>query len=383
MSFLRLFLVVLLVALSTVQPAAASVPVAQELPPPRPEVLFASDAPAVSAITWILYDDTFDRVLAAEGADDRRAVASTTKMMTALVVLDQLEMTDIVTISQTAVDIGESEIDLVLGERWTVRDLFTAMLIRSANDAAVALAEHAGGSVDEFVELMNGKAAELGLENSQFRNPHGLDEPGHFSSARDLLTIARAGMENADFAQTVRAQVARMPDDPEGGERIALATNRLLDSYPGAIGVKTGFTDDAGRTLASAAERDGRRLYAVVLGSTDHFTDAAALLDYGFREFGVVQLVASGDVYGSRRSAGLFDEAVASESFDLFLGSAEAAAVAIVPEYLDGRPVLVAEVGDDEIGRIALDVDEPPPLPSLSDAFSWASRYWDWAFGNE
>ena len=112
------------------------------------------------------------------------------------------------------------------------------MLMRSANDSAVALAEHVGGSVEGFAELMNLKADELGLENSQFKNPHGLDEPGHYSSARDLLTIALAGMDNATFSQIVQTKTANMPDTPEGERRVATATNQLLTDYPGAIGVK-------------------------------------------------------------------------------------------------------------------------------------------------
>ncbi|MDH3500278.1 MAG: D-alanyl-D-alanine carboxypeptidase [Acidimicrobiia bacterium] len=371
-------LVLILIALMFVAHAPA---VAQDLPPPTPDLLFAAEPPEVTAITWILYDDTFGRVLAADSPDARRAIASTTKIMTALVALQEGTLTDVVVISDTADAVGESEIGLVAGEEWLLQDLITAMLIRSANDASVAIAEYIGGSVEGFADLMNIQVRRLGLENSQFVNPHGLDEPGHYSSAADLLVIARKAMENPVFAGAVQTQVARMQDDPEGNERIAIATNKLLEAYPGAIGVKTGFTNNAGLTLVAAAERDDRRLYAVVLGSEDHFADATALLDYGFDEFGVVQLVAAGDAYANRRSAGLFDEAVASASFDLFLGP-EAAGVAITPIYDEGGPVIVAELDGEELGRVALEVDDPPPLPDLRDAFAWASRYWDWVWGN-
>ncbi len=373
----RIVSALLLVVL--VMPAVAS---AQELPPPTPDVLFAAAPPDVSAVSWLLYDDTFGRVLAGDNPDARRAIASTPKIRTALVALQEAQLDDEVLISETADAVGESEIGLEPGETWLLQDLITAMLVGSANDAAVAIAEHVGGSVEGFADMMNLEVRRLGLENSQFVNPHGLDEPDHFSSAADLLVIARKAMENPFFARTVQTQVARMPDSPDGRERVAIATNKLLELYPGAIGVKTGFTNDAQRTLVGAAERDERRLYAIVLGSEDHFADVMALLDYGFEDFGVVQLVAAGDVYASRRSAGLFDEAVASASFDLFLGP-EAAEVAITPTYDEGAPVIIAELGGEELGRVSLNVDDPPPLPSLRDAFAWASRYWDWLWGNE
>jgi D-alanyl-D-alanine carboxypeptidase len=375
---IRLVLAVLLVAFSSTAAAA------QTVPPNPADVLIAGDPPMVTAKAWILWDDTFGQVLAESSPDERLPMASVTKMMTALVVLENAELDDLVEITMTADDVGESEIGLVAGEDpWTVQDLVTALLVRSANDAAVALAEHVGGSVEGFADMMNLKAFELGMENSHFVNPHGLDDPDHYSSARDLLTLARAGLENPTFAQLVQLRSARMPDNPEtGAERIAIATNKLLDTYPGTIGVKTGFTDLAGLSMAAAAERDGRRLYAVVLGSEDHFLDVARLLDYGFAEFGIVQLVAAGDAYANRRVADLLTPAVASESFDLFIGNAEAEAVDIVPQFEGEVPVLVAELDGQEIGRVALDLQDAPGLPGLSDALSWAGGYWDWLWGN-
>lgn len=355
----------------------------QDLAPTPSELLVSSEPPQVSAEAWILYDDTFGQVLASGEPDLQREVASTTKMMTALVVLDEVGLDDLVEISVRADDVGESEIGLVAGEDpWTVSDLLTSMLMRSANDAAVALAEHVAGSVESFADLMNLKAADLGLENSQFKNPHGLDEPGHYSSARDLLTIALAGMDNATFAQIVQTETANMPDSVDGTARVATATNRLLTEYPGSIGIKTGFTDLAGKTLVAAAERDGRRLFAVVLGSEDHFADVIALLDYGFDEFSVVTLVARGDEYATRRLSDLVDGAVAAESFELFIGSAQAAEIEIVPSFEAAEPVLVAELDGEIIGQVALETAERPPLPNLRDAFRWIDRYWTWMWGS-
>ena len=375
--------VLLLTGLVSASSASATVGAIQTLPPQPPDLLVSGEPPAVTADAWILYDDTFEQVLASFNADERREVASTTKMMTALVVLDEASTEELVEISELADAVGESEIGLIAGEDpWTVGDLLTAMLIRSANDAAIALAEHVGGSVEGFADLMNLKAKELGLENSQFRNPHGLDEPGHFSSARDLLTIALAGMENATFTQLVQLESATLLETPDGEPRVATATNKMLSEYAGAIGVKTGYTDLAGLSLAAAAERDGRRLYAVVLGSDGHFEDASALLDYGFSEFSIVTLVARGDEGTTRRVFGRVDGAVASESFDLFIGVSDAAEIDIVPAYVASEPVLVAELDGEIIGQVPLETSERPPLPGVSDAFSWISRYWDWVRGS-
>ena len=242
--------------------------------------------PKVWSRAWIVYDDTFGQVLAHHAADTRRAVASTTKMMTALVVLEAADPAELVQISENAAEAGESEIGLVAHEDpWTIEDLLAALLLWSANDAAVALAEHVGGSVEGFARLMNAKAARLGMENSNFVNPHGLDHRDHYSSARDLLTLAVTAMENDRFARLVQARRFYVPDAPDGSERASRNRNKLLGRYEGAIGIKTGFTSRAGLTLVAAAERDGRRLYAVVLGTDDNYRDASTLLDWGFEKF--------------------------------------------------------------------------------------------------
>ena len=363
--------------------ASAAIGSAQGLPPPPPDLLASIDPPDITAEAWILYDDTFDQVLASEQADTRREVASTTKMMTALVVLDEAGVDDLVEISEAADAVGESEIGLVAGEDpWTVGDLLTSMLTRSANDAAVALAQHVGGSIDGFADLMNLKAKELGLENSQFKNPHGLDAPGHFSSARDLLTVALAGLDNATFAQIVQLESANMPDTPEGEPRVAIATNLLLSEYPGTIGVKTGYTDLAGLTLVAAAERDGRRLFVVVLNSEAHFADASALLDYGFAEFSIVTLVAKGDADTTWRLGGSAEGALAPESFDLFIGASDALDVQIVPDYVQEEPVLIAQLDGEIIGQVPLETAERPSLPGFGDAFGWVDTYWSWLRGS-
>ena len=248
-------------------------------PPSSP----APTIPELTAEAWMLYDATHDVVLASRDGDTRRPMASVTKVMTALVVRDHVELDEQTRISQTAAAVGESEIGLAPREIWEVEELLEAMLIRSGNDAAMALAELVGGSVSGFIDLMNVKAAELGLTNSHFTNPHGLDHPEHYSSARDLVTLARTALADPILARIARTRLIRFKPDPAGVERKAINTNKLLGAFPGVVGMKTGFTGRAGRVLISVLDRTDRVLIAVVLGSDDHFADSRELLEYGAR----------------------------------------------------------------------------------------------------
>lgn len=270
-----------------------------------------SPPPAVSAPAWILYDDTFGVTLSSAHADERLPMASTTKIMTALLALEA-PPGDVV-VSPAAANTGEAEIGLLAGERFPIADLVTVLLVRSANDAAVAVAEAVGGSVEGFVSRMNERAGELGLENTHFTNPHGLDDPDHYSSPADLLTLAGVAMKNPRFAQAVRTTSAEIRPAPDGTRRVARTTNHLLTEYEGAIGVKTGFTAGASLVLVAAAEREGRRLFAVVMGSEGergHFRDAAALLDYGFVQGRIVPAA----IVGPSWTTGAYDRAVDAEA---------------------------------------------------------------------
>jgi len=378
-------IIVLIAALAVVLSPAAPVEAGLVSIPTRPLEGFAPlSPPEVTAEAWLLWDDTFDRELASLNPDQARPMASTTKMMTALVALESANLDDEVVVSPSAAAVGESEIDLVPGETWRMEDLLRALLMRSANDAALAIAEYVGGSEAGFVRMMNDLATEIGLENSHFMNPHGLDAEGHFASARDLLNIAIMGMENPVFAEIVGTRSSTFPDAPNGQERVAATTNALLSTFEGALGVKTGYTDGAGLTIVSAAERDGRRLYAVVMGSTDHFADASALLRYGFSAFGLFNVVAKGQVVASQRGPSGTTDAIAQEDLDVFASSEDAGEIDLVIEYSeDGEPLVIVEAGEEEIGRIGLDLVEPAPLPGIGDAFAWASAYWDWLWGND
>lgn len=251
-------------------------------PPVLPEPV-TEEPPELSARTWILYDADSDVVLAAQDPDVERAMASVTKIMTALVAIENAGLDEQVRISGRAAAIGEAEIGLIPGEVWTVRDLLAAVMVRSANDAAVALAEHVGGSVKGFAAMMNDKAAELGLEHSNFVNPHGLDDPDHYASSADLVVMAEAALEHPYLAQLARTKLVTFQPTPEGVKREAEATNKLLGVYPGIVGLKTGFTSRAALVLVGVTEADGRNLISVVMGSRRHFDDTRELVDYGIR----------------------------------------------------------------------------------------------------
>jgi D-alanyl-D-alanine carboxypeptidase len=258
--------------------------------------------PVITAAAWMLYDETADVVLASLESTQVRSIASTTKIMTGLLAFERGDMEDLVTISTRAADTGEREIELVAGEQVTLGALVRAAMIHSANDAATAIAEHIGGSVEGFVALMNDRAAELELRQTHFSNPHGLDDPEHYSTARDLLELARVAMAIDEFADVVRSRMVVFPDAPDGTSRIGTTTNLLLGDYDGASGVKTGFTSSALLTFVATAQRDGRRLYAVVLGSDGrraHFADATALFDYGFEQLQIVGTVSTDTPYVS------------------------------------------------------------------------------------
>lgn len=241
----------------------------------------------IEAAAWIAVDVGSGSTLLAHNPDEERAMASVTKLMTALVVRANADLDERIRISEAAAGVGEAEIGLVAGEVWSVRDLLAAVLVRSGNDAAYALAEHVGGSIAGFSEMMNATAVALGLEHSNFTNPHGLDDDDHYTSARDLAVIGTAVLADDVLAQLTRTGIIRFKPSPEGVDRIATNTNHLLNRYPGVIGLKTGYTGRAGRVLVSATEIEGQTVVVVVMGSDDHFADTAAILDHVAQAYSV------------------------------------------------------------------------------------------------
>ena len=229
------------------------------------------------------------RVLYELDADTRSRIASTTKIMTGLLACETLALDAEYAVPAEAVGIEGSSMYLRAGERVTGRELLYGLMLRSGNDAAVALAILCDGSVERFAARMNAQAAKLGMENTHFQNPNGLDEEGHFSTARDLARLARAAMKNPDFREAAGTKNASF------GQRALTNHNKLLWSYPGANGVKTGYTRAAGRILVSSAERGGRHLIAVTICDPDDWNDHIALLDDAFSRYSEVTLHEKGD----------------------------------------------------------------------------------------
>jgi D-alanyl-D-alanine carboxypeptidase (penicillin-binding protein 5/6) len=233
----------------------------------------------VTCEACLLVDDG-GRTLFARRPHEPRANASTTKMLTALVVRRRARPDDVVTVSAAAAATGGGGLDLHTGERFTVESLLRALLLTSSNDAAVALAEHVAGSETAFVAAMNARAVRMGLRRTHAESSHGLDRPGHFASAADLARVAGRLLRDPLLASIVGAPRSTIPG-PAGP--ITLENrNVLLETYSGAIGVKTGYTDDAGDVLVAAARRAGRLLIAVAMGSDDAVADCRRLLDLGF-----------------------------------------------------------------------------------------------------
>ena len=246
----------------------------------------SADSPiGITAKSAVLIDADSGSILYEKNAHEQMGMASTTKIMTALTVLWLCSADSVVKISREAVGIEGSSVYLCEGEELTVEQLLYALLLSSANDAAVALAIHSAGSVDRFAEKMNQYADALGIEDTHFTNPHGLYDDEHYTTAYSLALIAREAMKNELLRRIFSTYKATIPFCGEPDRRLLVNHNKLLRSYDGAIGVKTGFTKKTGRTLVSAAERDGLTLIAVTLNAPDDWKDHTSMLDYGFENY--------------------------------------------------------------------------------------------------
>lgn len=250
--------------------------------------------PVINALAAVVLEASSGRVIYSKNATVKRSIASTTKIMTAVVALENGNLDDEVKISKRAAGIGGSVLGIREGQIFTLRELLYGMLLVSGNDAAIAVAEHIGGSVEDFAKMMNEKAQSIGASDSYFVTPHGLDAANQYSTAYDLAIITRHALRNPIFSQIVSTTSYYIPEHGLNN------TNELLSTYPGVDGVKTGYTGKAGRCLVTTALRNDMRIISVVLGSptrTARANASRALLDYAFKNYKMVDLLNEGDIY--------------------------------------------------------------------------------------
>ena len=241
--------------------------------------------------SYVLIEQSTNRILKADNEHARLPMASTTKAMTALIVIENAKLSDIVTIPNEAVGVEGSSIYLKKGEKLSVKDLLYGLMLRSGNDSAVALAIHTAGSIDKFVALMNKKVEQLGLKNTCFKNPHGLSANGHYTSAYDLAIIASYAMNNATFKEIVGTKLHVIKGDNEEENRYFANKNRILYNYNGGNGIKTGYTTEAGRCLIASSERNGMQVIAVAINHYDYFDLCSRLMDFAYDNYQMQKIV--------------------------------------------------------------------------------------------
>ena len=306
-------------------------------------LLIPVKAEAVSARRAYVLDAVSGRELFVRNPDERSLIASTTKIMTALIVCEQCNVLDRMRIPKEAVGIEGSSMYLKEGEVLTLQELLYGLMLSSGNDAAVALAIYCGGTVEGFAELMNDKARNLGLTGTHFENPNGLDSPGHYSTARDLAKLAAYAMKNPIFYKTVSAKSVRI------GERCLTNHNKLLWKLEGADGVKTGFTKAAGRILVSSATRQGRRIIGVTIDAPDDWNDHCQLLNEGFARYQDRQIVQAGQRVSVQEVLGgdaRRIEVLAAEDFSYALAAEECPQLVLPgPGFVYAPAVEGAEAG--------------------------------------
>lgn len=259
------------------------------------------------------------RVLYEQNADRKMLIASTTKIMTALVAIENGTLGDVVTVKRSHMAEGSS-MYLKEGEKLTLETLLYGLLLCSGNDAALTIADHVGGGVDNFVDMMNAKARELGMTGTSFANPNGLDDEKHYSTARDMARLAAAAADNETFVRICSTRSVSV------GGRVMSNHNKLLGMVQGCIGMKTGYTKAAGRTLVSCAQRDGQRLVAVTLQDGNDWLDHSTMLEYGFQTYPAQCFLTVGEVVRRMQVEGCDGAAmdlVAADSFSWPLAQGE------------------------------------------------------------
>jgi len=347
------------------------------------------DAPQISAQCSILMEAETGTVLAENNADAQMLIASTTKIMTALVVIEHCNLNETLKVKREYTQVEGSSMYLREGEMLRLGDVLYGLMLCSGNDAAVALACHTAGSIEKFAKLMNEKAAELGMTNSSFQNPHGLDTDRHHSTARDMAILTVSAMQNKEFADIVSTKTISVAG------RSLKNHNKLLWMYDGARGVKTGFTKSAGRSLVSCAERDGMRLVCVTLNDPNDWDDHSTLYNFGFDNYKYVSPVQAGEtvatipvICGTAPEVGIVADASCKLLTDK---SDEIRSVVNAPDFVyggfakgDSAGEMKVYSGDEEIQSIPLHygndvaLDQSQKL-SLGEKIKWG---WNHAVKN-
>lgn len=257
----------------------------------------ANASVSISARSAILIEQDSGRVLFEKDANTKRRIASITKIMTAILAIESGKMDEMVKVSEKAVRTEGSSVYLQPGEKIKLEDLVYGLMLRSGNDTAVAIAEHIGGSLDGFVFLMNQKAEEIGMKNTQFANPHGLDDhENHYSTAYDMAILTRYAMENKEYEKISGTKVHKAPNPNESWDRKWSNKNRLLSEYKYCTGGKTGFTKRAKRTLVTTAKKGDLNLIAVTLNAPDDWNDHIQLYELGFQSYSMIEVLPKGSI---------------------------------------------------------------------------------------
>lgn len=258
----------------------------------------AAESIDINAKGVVLMEMTSKRVLYQKNAHVKLPMASTTKIMTALVAIENGNLTDVITVPPEASGVEGSSIWLSAGEKHTLEDLLYGLMLSSGNDAAVTIAIHIGGSVEGFAEMMNAKAKEIGAEDTNFVTPHGLHDKNHYTTAYDLGLISAVAMENPEFSKIVNTRNKTIPWEGSTWDRSLRNKNKIIWQYDGGNGIKTGYTSNAGRCLVSAANREDMQLIGVVLNCPDMFEDSKKMLSYGFDAYDMTTIFDHNQSFG-------------------------------------------------------------------------------------
>lgn len=353
--------------------------------------LFSIDAlaaPSNSAGSAFLLDADTGAVLYEKNADAQMLIASTTKIMTALIVLENCNRDDIVEIIDDYTSIEGSSMYLKTGQKYTVSELLYGLLLASGNDAAVALACYTAGSIENFAELMNHKASVLGCTNSCFQNPHGLDAERQYSTSRDMAIITAAAMKNHLFCEIVSTKNITINNQTYTNH------NKLLWDYEGTLGVKTGYTKSAGRSLVTSAQRNGLKLICVTLNDPNDWRDHKQLYDWAFSQYSRVSISSSDTSYGSVSViSGLKDRVSVYPEGDYHFTVSKDDTLemtTILPKFVyaevsEGEPVgrIKVNLNGEEIEDIPLVFAESVALDSAIPLNKWEKIKWLWYYVNK